>query len=243
MRRFVLAALVAVVPFAASAKKPPSHSPVLQVPPLLAEPDLYGAGLRLARDSGTPRLLAALNEAVAPASPETMAREFLTRNLTRLGLRESLLGDLRFVSSRRSKAGTNVRFDQTYRGLPVYNGRVVVHISPAHRVTLVSSGYQSRPDLASVLPLVSADTARGGVLSRLGAQAPLALDRTELIVYRGPDRARLAWRVRIDAARPVGDWEGLVDALTGELFVLWDRAAYATGSLFDPDPLSSSRGA
>ena len=58
------------------------------------------------------------------------------------------------------------------------------------------------------------------------------------------DRARLAWQVSlVPSVSPIGDWEVLVDAATGEIFRVLDHSCHANGSgfTFDPDPLATAQ--
>ncbi|MES2682088.1 MAG: peptidase [Pseudomonadota bacterium] len=241
MRHTLFAAALLALPCTLLAKQLPAHSPVVQMPPQLADADQLSRNGRVSTSSGAPMALYGLRVPVSPGTPEAMARQYLKQSVSQLHLLDATLGDLRFVSSRRSRAGTNVRFEQTYLGVPVYGSRLVVHISPKNLVTQVQSGYKAHLKLASVLPLVAASQARAGLITRLKAQAPLRFDETVLNVYQGKTGTHLVWRVRLMAAQPIGDWEALVDATSGETLAIWDRAAYARGSTFDPDPLATSR--
>jgi hypothetical protein len=243
MRHPVLAAALLALPSLALAKKLPDHSPVAQTLPHLGGADSLSRQGRLENATGTPRALYGLRVPVLPGTPESMARQFLRQDAAQLQLLDSTLSDLRFLSSRRSKAGTTVRFEQSYLGVPVYASRMVVHLNPANVVTQLQSGYRPRLNLASVLPLVTASQARAGIVARLGAQAPFRFDETVLNVYQAAERTHLVWKVTLSAAKPFGNWEALVDAISGETLALWDRSAYARGSVFDPDPLTSTRGA
>jgi len=240
-RNATLATLLLTLPCAVLAKKLPDHSPVVQVIPHIAPADVISREGRHAQATGVPMALYGLKVAVAPGTPEAMARQFLKQSAGQLQLLDAALGDLRFVSSRSSRAGHNVRFEQSYLGVPVYASRIVVHISPKNVVTQVQSGYQPRLSLPSVLPLVNAEAARGLLIRQLKALAPFRFDETLLNVYQGAARTHLVWRVRLVAAQPIGDWEALVDASSGEMLAIWDRSAYARGSTFDPDPLATSR--
>ncbi|HZP11951.1 MAG TPA: GlyGly-CTERM sorting domain-containing protein [Nevskiaceae bacterium] len=239
--RFALRAtlfIAALSPLAALAKQP--HVPaVAELRPELPQSQYTSAG-RFEVGTLTPLALYGLSVPVAPDTPEQMARAFLRTQGGLLQLKDLALADLQWVWTRSDATGHNVQFEQRVAGVPVYDSRLTVHISPDHRVTFVSSGYRPRAALAIAQLLVSGQQARAAVLKRLNAQAPLRHDSTQLVAVAGRTLTRLAWQVQITAAHPIGGWEALVDAITGEIFVLWDRDAYANGSVFDPDPLSSS---
>lgn len=244
MRRTALLSLLLALPAVALAKKPPLHSPVVPVTPYLGANDLLSQTGRYDRTSGAPLALYAVDALVSPGTPEAMARQYLRQSAAQLGLLDATLGDLQFVSSRSSQAGTNVRFEQRYLGVPVFGSRLVVHISPKNLVTQVQSGYKAKLDLASIVPLISATQARAGVVSRLKAEAPFRFDETVLNVYQAANRSHLVWKVTLSAAKPFGNWQALIDATSGETLAIWDRSAYASASgvSFDPDPLGSSHG-
>jgi len=240
--RTAIAAALLALPAAGLAKKLPTHSPVVQVLPQLADATTLSPKGRISQATGAPLSLYALDVPVLPSTPELMARQYLTQSADLLQLLDASLADLQYLSSRSSRTGTTVRFEQRYLGIPVYASRLTVHISPNHRVTQVRSGYKPRLSLPSGVPLLSAAKARSDVVSQLKAQAPFGFDQTTLNVYQAADATHLVWRVQLTAARPFGDWEALIDAFSGKTLALWDRSAYAkaTGSIFDPDPLGSS---
>ena len=71
-------------------------------------------------------------------------------------------------------------------------------------------------------------------------------DRTDLVVYQGKSGSRLAWKVVVEPASPLGTWETL-DARTGAVFRVEDQSCYGTANgtrtVFNPDPLSSAQAA
>lgn len=231
--------LALLLPVVALAKQAPQYSSALTPPELPASE--YTEQGRLNALTRAPLALYGVASMVLPGTPEAMAREYLGTHAAALGLRYATLKDLAFLKTRSSKSGHNVHFEQRAGGVPVYGGRLVVHVSPDNRVTFVTSGYQGTAQLLSSQPLLSAAQARAQLSQRLGAQGPYNYEDTTLVAYPQASGTRLAWRVRLDPSKPLGDWEALVDARSGEMFVFWDRANYATGSVFDPDPLSSSR--
>jgi hypothetical protein len=245
MRRLLLLPLLALLSFSALAKK--AHdSPVAQIQPQwLIEDDQYSGGLRAGKLSGTPLALSGLQVAVLPGTPEAMARQFLGDNAALLHLQDAGLKDLVYLWSRSGKAGTNVQFEQRIGGVPVYASVIVIHISPKNLVTMVTSGYKSAARLDSVQPLIGAAQARDSVIQYLNAQQPYRFDHTELNAYHTSSGTHLVWHVQLVAAEPIGDWEGLIDAASGEMLAIHDRSSYDTsvpaqGNIFDPDPLSSS---
>ncbi|MGB1557132.1 MAG: hypothetical protein ACPHCJ_05055, partial [Oceanococcaceae bacterium] len=181
-----------------------------------------------------------LSAPVMGSSPETQASGFLQSLGSSLQLPAQL--EFRHRNTRSTPAGHNVHFDQYLLGTRVYNGRTVVHISPQTQVTQLALG-----PVLGLLPalgpaLLDAAAAENAAISTLKAQGPFRLRRSEEVIYPTATGSHRAWMVHLIAQQPIGDWEVLVDARTGAILARWDRSAYASqGSVFDPDPLSSSQ--
>lgn len=194
-------------------------------------------------ESGVPRALYNVNYAVAAGEPEAMARQYLRENFSRLRLASPELSDLFVRATRRGLAGTVVRFEQRVQGVPVLAPDIAVTIDPRNRVSFVMNGYQPGLALATTTPQVSAAQARAAAIARVGVRGPLASESSRLVVVPEQKAARLAWQFRLGpAVSPIGDWEVLVDAASGEIFRVTDRAFHVngTGFVFDPDPLSTA---
>lgn len=238
MRSSLVLLPAALLSVSAFAKQAPSYDFTL-LPPQVAVSEYSEQG-RVSALSRVPQTLYGLSQSLLPGTPEDMAREFLRTQAATLQLRDADLSDLTHVWTRSSKAGHNVHFEQRLAGVPVYASRMVVHVSPDSRVNFVTSGYQPQASLSSVQPLLSAEQARTALIERLQAKAPFRYDQTQLNVYATADATHLVWRVQLEGAQPQGSWEAMVDAQNGDMLVLWDRAAYASATVFNPDPLSSS---
>ena len=192
---------------------------------------------------------------------ETEARRVLLTDARFAGSPE----DFRVVAAQTSPAGTHVTFQQVYKGIPVYGRSVRVSLNQTGQPTLATGrttphlGAQSLP----ITPRLSSDQARARAGEHLEAEGRTTTP--ELIVF--PDPApRLAWRVLVWPYTQAGEWEVVLDALTGEALHLQDRSmprrkgvahAHAIpeinrpaiqpvaqvdgqGFVFDPDPLTTS---
>lgn len=198
---------------------------------------------RISLESGVPRALYNVNYKVTPAEPEVMARQYLRANAATLRLADPTLSDLSMRATRRGIGSTTVRFEQRVGGIPVLAPDIAVTIDNTSKVTFVMNGYQPGLELESTTPQVTSIAARTDAFQRLGVQGALSFEDTRLRVVADGKQARLAWQVRmVPTSSPTGDWEVLVDALTGEIFRVVDNAVYATGSgfVFDPDPLGTA---
>lgn len=127
----------------------------------------------------------------------------------------------------------HVRFDRTWRGLPVIGGDVVVHSAADGAFRGVSRGAAAawptteRPtlDAAAAADIAVAAAAAAGVTTR-GADTTLA-------VYARAPVATLAWLARADGERADGtpsELHVVVDAATGAVLDLWDGVETAAGT-------------
>lgn len=203
-----------------------------------------------------------LNLYVARGSAESMAREALEQAAPQVGLRRGAVADLEKTYEHTGLAGTVVRFRQTVQGVPVWGAETVVGLDRQDRAQLVLNAVREDVSLADVTPAVAPAAARAVAFGYLGVSGDLQLDATTLVVWPAEGGARLAYQVRVVPAEPMGDWEAIVDARSGALLRVADRAVYsgdgggerptalptvetsplfrvdATGMIFDPNPLT-----
>ena len=213
------------------------------------------ANMQIGAESNIPRSLSGLNYSVRPAEPETMARQFLRDHAELLHLRADL-SDLAHTSTRETKGGFHVRFRQELAGIPVYKAEIVVTITHNHLVTFVMNGYRENLRLAQTAQSMAAPQALALAKNYLATQGKIDFEKTELIVHDYQGRTRLAVKATVVPAEdPIGDWEVLVDAQSGEIFKVVNNAFHAsgdrkergnviaatgTGTTFDPDPITRS---
>ncbi len=117
------------------------------------------------------------------------------------------------------KQGAAVRFDRTYRGLPVIGGDFVVHVttSGAYRY---GDGRKVVGLPASVTPSVSATVAGKAAAATVGY--PVAKSSSKLVIYTGARSSTLAWQVTTAGKVPGihGDLT-YVSATTGRTLASW----------------------
>ena len=258
MNRLVLMAAVALVALPASAQKFQPQSAL----ELGSDPNPAMAENGSSFASGQPAMLAGLNLYVSPGSVEDMAREALAQTSGTLGFAASKVGSLEMTESYTGQAGTVVRFRQTVQGVPVWGPETLVNLDLSKRAQLVVNAVRSDVDLADVTPAIAASAARATAIAHLGATGDFRTDHTDLVVWPALDGARLAYQVRLEATAPLGYWEAIVDAKTGQLLRVADRNVYehgpetprptalptvetspyfmanGTAMIFDPDPLT-----
>jgi hypothetical protein len=244
----VLALLVSVPgAWATKPKVEAEAAAVQEILPDEKEASVVRGDKRVSLETGAPLALYRVGYRVASASPRDMAAQYLRENVGILALEAADLSDLEHRMTWASPAGHTVRFRQTVdagggRKIPVYDAEVAVTVNRRSTVTFVMNGYKPGVRITSAVPAISGDKARASALSYLGA-GELAHETSRLVVYHRRGVSRLAWELRVVPADfPIGDWEVLVDAHSGEIFKVADRAFYVdgNGNVFDPDPLSSA---
>ena len=172
----------------ASAKVSPIGQPngpqqVIRPIPSRSPEELRISGLvAFGAESGVARSLSGVNYKVTPSDPETMARQYLSANASKLSLGDTQLGDLFVRATRATPAGTVVRFEQRHQGIPVLAPDVVVTIDGQSKVTFVMNGYETGILLDSVTPSLEADFATDVVMSELGITDTPAYKSTRLVI-------------------------------------------------------------
>jgi hypothetical protein len=222
---------------------------VLFVAPAVAAPpapvDLPCAEVLWDAASGWPVDLRSCQFEVDPAnSADDTARAFLQANHAALGL-DQTLSSLRLASIRHGLSSSHVVYQQTLAGRPVYGAYLAVHLGDAGQVQVVQS--RIRPDLRleTATPALTAVEAVQQARLAIEFAAPRANSPApELVVLPMSDRtARLAWRVLISAAQPQGDWEVLLDAISGQVIKRYNHLALARGQILDPSAAPPARAA
>lgn len=168
--------------------------------------------------------------AVAPEEPtRSEAEAAATRQRLGLASGEQLHVRDIIVDDDRSR---HVRYDRTYRGLPVVGGDLVAHFGPAG--TLRDVDVASTVDLGtltSISPRVNAPRAK--TLAAAGTALRPAQTRPKLMVWAVDGTARLAWRAVVvrGSADPIADRRvSYIDATTGEELASWSLTPEARGS-------------
>lgn len=225
--RFPLAIALALVATSAWAQKPAERSPLEIGEDYVESISQIGPNTFISDVDGTPRALSQVNYSVRPDSPQAMAEQYLSDHAP--ALRISSLSDLEYRSTRSGLAGHNVRFRQTVDGVPVWVPETVINIDNQNRVQFVLNEFRSDVSVPSVIPVVGASAARQAAFDHLGVSGDLFTDETTLIVYPTQDEALLAWSIRVVPGSPIGDWEAIIDATTGEFIRVKDHTVYHRG--------------
>ena len=237
-------ALLTFAPQTPAAKPQRTGSPaVVQILPDATEASVLEGDRRFSLETGAPLALYRVGYRVEPGDPKTMAAQYLRENVTLLHLAAADLNDIEHRWTWSSPAGTTVRFRQTVAGIPLYGAEIAVTLDNDATVVFVMNGYKPGITLGSTVPVVTAHEARRAAIDYLQARGGFGFDRTRLVVHARSGVSRLAWEVKlVPRTSPIGDWEVLIDAHTGEIFKVVDNALSVDGSsnIFNPDPLSSA---
>ncbi|MFT6244017.1 MAG: Zn-dependent metalloprotease [Salibacteraceae bacterium] len=212
-------------------------------------------GVKLSVKNNTPLLFAGLNDAVEGTTPEEMALDWIDNNKEVLKVTD--LSHLVAYSNRTGLSGSTVRLRQHSSGLPVYMSEIVVHISPNNKVTYVSNTLDVSVQEINTTPSITEVEALELAKSKIGATGNPNLIATDLNIYTRQEGTVLIYKVVLEPDFPLGSWEVLVNAATGEIIRAADKAcnhsdhssstcsmpppANGTGTVFNPDPLSQDQ--
>lgn len=155
--------------------------------------------------------------------------------------------------------GVHIAFRQSLNGTPIWRSTLHAHLNPAgDRIVSLAATLHSAANHPGSGDswLLSADDARAIAAWRVGGSGRTdRRPRAEQMWVPGggdhPSRPgeqisveslRPAWMVHHSSTDPLGDWEVVVDAVTGEVLHLENRLAFVhgEGNVFLPDPVSSA---
>ncbi len=111
----------------------------------------------------------------------------------------------------------HIRFDQVYQGVRIVGGVLLAHFTADGDLKTVNGWYESGIDI-DVTPVYSAEDAVARAEEHLatffGEGKP---DEAELVVFPWEGYNYLCWRTVIWSDTPMGRWEYLIDAHSGEV--------------------------
>jgi len=117
-----------------------------------------------------------------------------------------------------SKQGTAIRFDRTYRGLPVIGGDFIVHLTPSGAYRY-GNGRKVLGLPASVHPAISSAAAAASAAGKVGY--PVGSKQTALVIYTRPHSSVLAWQVNTESKSGLRGDVTYVSARTGSSLASW----------------------
>jgi bacillolysin len=161
-------------------------------------------------------------------SPEEFVYQYVEKNNQKFKLHSQKAKEtLQLKEKKKDELGfTFMRFQQTYKGVPVFGATVTAHVKDD---TLTSLSGTIIPDLDSKASLKSEkklnekeahDIAEADLVVNVTKQVPeyeKGKD-TELFIYANGDQANLAYVVNLNFLTPVpGNWIYIVDAVDGKI--------------------------
>ncbi|UXY27415.1 M4 family metallopeptidase [Streptomyces sp. HUAS TT20] len=164
------------------------------------------------------------------------AASALLQHATSLGLTSSQDTSVRDVIV--DKDGTqHVRYDRTYRQLPVLGGDFVVHLTPNGTFRNANRATKSHISLSSITPKLSAPKAADLAVNalraaNLGDSLKRVKAKPQLVVDALHGTPKLAWRTDAVGQDSLGNPVArtvLTDARTGAQIDAWDSIETATG--------------
>jgi PKD repeat protein/predicted small secreted protein len=252
--RISMSSLIFILSFSFAQKPPQNNS--LQIIPDEAVESITSDFVRYDINSGVPVGIYKPNYLVNPDTPQRMAEQYLSDKAEFLKVNKDL-SDLKYLTTKETKVGYHIHFAQYKGDYLVYNSTINVTIDKNNRVVFVMNGYKVQygvkinPDLQSIN--ISTDAALVTAKSYLAFNGSTAFEKSEAEVYYNQGKFRLAQVVTIIPSEEMfGQWEVMVDAQTGEIFRVEDKACYSnpwndpelidgTGYVFDPDPITHAR--
>ncbi|WP_127359572.1 M4 family metallopeptidase [Actinacidiphila soli] len=131
----------------------------------------------------------------------------------------------------------HVRYDRTYRGLPVLGGDLVVHLAPGGAYEGADRATRSDLAVPTITPAVTASTAAHQGITALrtahhGTTFRQAKAKPQLVVDALHGAPRLAWRTTAVGLDTLGNPAArvvLADARTGTRIDAWDALETASG--------------
>ena len=234
----------------------PSGNISLELIPDETEVSFVQNNMRINQLTGVPIALYKPNYQANVDTPEKMARQYLTDNKGLFKIPD--LSDLKYLTTNETPGGYHVHYIQYQGEYPVINSTINVTISRDNRVVFVMNGsklqygVKTDPDLEKIN--ISTEQALISAKNYLDIKGSVAFEKIETKVYYNKGTFRLAQVVTIVPAEELfGEWEIMIDAQTGEIFRVKDKACYSrpqsynpqmvdgSGYVFDPDPITHAR--
>ena len=157
---------------------------------------------------------------------EATARTFLQTNraLLRLDDPQAELTLTRQQTDNLSR--THLRFDQTYKGLPVWPAELIVHLDPNGHVDLLNGAFVPTPKKLDTTPALDKATAIEYARTALTDGDKAEVSASELIIYApGDTPPRLAWKLELNISL-TSRWLVVIDALNGDELTAYSQVMH-----------------
>lgn len=165
------------------------------------------------------------------ADPTVIAADYLASHVTELGLVSADIATLALQSKYRTEGlGTNLFYQQTINGIPVFNAITSVHVLDSGAILIVNNraveGVATR--LSATQPVLTAADAFGTALQDLG-RTPTA-DALAVFTALEGERSGVAFRGTGVTKRPVPVRLSYVPRADGSLRLAWELYVMTSGN-------------
>ncbi len=207
-----------------------------------------GQSQRRVDSTGTTRAMYDVGFRGNGSTLEQLAKSFLQAKGEELHLTDAI-SELTPSDVKTTRGSSHVRFQQTYEGIPVHQGELIVSIDANAHVGMVVNNFKN--NISALLPSkrIGERAAMTAVRSSLPPEAHVIGNREETPLMVWQDNAgkyHIAYRVRVTTENPSGDWEAFVEASSGQVLSMENRFANSShhqgsGNVYLTDPLSAAK--
>jgi extracellular elastinolytic metalloproteinase len=156
-----------------------------------------------------------------------VARQWVRAHRTALGLTATDVDPLTLSERTVSSGLAHLRFTQTFRGIPVFDGGLEVNLDRHGRILSVTGAPVSGLRVPSVTPRLSAAKAMRALQENVGVRRRAGVDDfAHLVVFDGAAGARLAWHLTYRASS-LAHYDAVVDATTGAILFRQNLVKFA----------------
>ncbi|MEE8417257.1 MAG: M36 family metallopeptidase, partial [candidate division Zixibacteria bacterium] len=172
---------------------------------------------------------------------QTIVEDFLRQYSSLLGI-DPDDSDLELISAKKSLSAYHYRYQQVYKGVPVFASQVLINVTLDGIISSVVSDYKPGVNVPTQ-PSISPELAIAIAAADIDVRSYRGEPDFELVVYSADHGAALCWKVLILADYPLGDWQVFVDAITSGIVHKSNIMCFEDGSgyTFDPNPVVSER--
>lgn len=202
---------------ATTAQKPIDNNS-REILPLEEESRRIVDNMSVSEVTGMPINIRGISYKVDAQDTESAAREYLVGNKELLGLTdENINEDLSLIAIREGLSGKVVRLQQNYRGIPVLNSQITIHINKSNRVTYVANSFKYGIANIDIEPTISMSSAFDGAVLQSRITLPTTYLKEELIIFKSLESQNLAYRHVLTGQEYDGEWEIITDAKDGRI--------------------------
>ena len=186
--------------------------------------------------------ISGINEKMSGSTPEEVAKNYVTQQLSNLGFQSPLEQNIRISKIQELNSGTVIRFRQYHQGLRVDRNEIVLKLNRQHAVRSVQNSTLPIKSRISIEPEITKEKAVNIIKSYLKLKDEPSFQKTELMIHMVNLHPFLCWQVNLVPDIPHADWECYVDATTAEIVEVKNIACNVngTGNVFSPSPTYSA---